>query len=106
MVGSAVACGSSTDDTESDTPVGTTDEGVWYDRALWPHDGDRIETANFVVFSDDQLEDLTSTYGSTSPMAFGMASRRPCFSSCSWSADSIHIDPPRRVDGDLVPGPV
>ena len=52
MVGTAVACGSSGEDTGSDAPLGTTDEGSWYDRANWPHDGDRIETANFVVFSD------------------------------------------------------
>jgi len=52
VVGTAVACGSSSEDTGSGTPVGTTDQGSWYDRKLWPHDGDRIETANFVVFSD------------------------------------------------------
>ena len=52
LVGTAVACGSSSEDMGSDTPVGTTDEGSWYDRANWPHDGDRIETANFVIYSD------------------------------------------------------
>ncbi len=52
VVGMAVACGSSSEDTGSDAPVSATDEGVWYERANWPHDGDRIETANFVIFSD------------------------------------------------------
>ncbi len=52
LVGTAVACGSPSADTEPDAPVGATDEGSWYDRANWPHDGDRIETANLVIFSD------------------------------------------------------
>jgi len=28
------------------------DEGSWYARIAWPHDGDPIESANFVVYSD------------------------------------------------------
>lgn len=52
MVATVVACGSSSEDTGSDAPLGTTDEGSWYDRANWPHHGDPIETANFVIFSD------------------------------------------------------
>ncbi len=52
VVGTAVACGSSSEDTETDAPVDAADTDNWYERANWPHDGDRIETANFVVFSD------------------------------------------------------
>ncbi|MDH3292994.1 MAG: hypothetical protein OER95_01580 [Acidimicrobiia bacterium] len=52
VVGSAMACGSPSEETGSSAPVSTTDQGNWYDRALWPHDGERIETANFLVYSD------------------------------------------------------
>ena len=57
MVGTAVAGGSSGEDTGSDAPLGTTDEGSWYDRAKWPHDGDRLETTHFVIFSDSAAID-------------------------------------------------
>lgn len=52
VVGTAVACGPSSEDTETDAPVDAADTDSWYDRANWPHDGDRIETASFVIFSD------------------------------------------------------
>lgn len=52
MVATVVACASSGDDTAADAPLGTTEGGIWYDRANWPHDGNPIETANFVVFGD------------------------------------------------------
>lgn len=57
MVGTAVACGSSGEDTGADAPLSATDEGSWYDRANWPHDGYRLETANFVIFSDSAAID-------------------------------------------------
>ena len=28
------------------------DEGSWYARNAWPHDGNPIESTNFVVYSD------------------------------------------------------
>ena len=51
-ISTALACGSSSDGVASDSPVIDSSEGTWYDRPHWPHDGDRIETANFVVYSD------------------------------------------------------
>ncbi|MDH3306026.1 MAG: hypothetical protein OEO77_00700 [Acidimicrobiia bacterium] len=63
LFGTAAACGSSTDDTGSDAPASGADQGSWYDRANWPHDGDRIETANFVVYSDSAAIDARREVG-------------------------------------------
>ncbi|MCP3990604.1 MAG: hypothetical protein GY724_16110 [Actinomycetia bacterium] len=70
VVGTAVACGSSSEDAASDAPVSAMDEGSWYDRASWPHDGDRIETANFVVFSDSAHLDARREVGTVAEEAW------------------------------------
>ncbi len=70
LVGTAVACGSSTEDSGSVTPGFTTHEGSWYDRANWPHDGDRIETANFVIYRDSARIDARREVGTIAEEAW------------------------------------
>ncbi len=45
-------CVSSTDEYAPPSSVEMVDEGSWYVRNAWPHDGNPVESANFVVYSD------------------------------------------------------
>lgn len=48
----AAGCDSSNGDDGYSVSRATVDEGSWYVREAWPHDGNPVESANFVVYSD------------------------------------------------------
>jgi len=56
VLGLAVAvlsgCGSSPDAGEASSAGAMVDDGSWYVREQWPHDGDPIDSESFVVYSD------------------------------------------------------
>ena len=52
IVGVSSRCASSADEHAADGSGAMVDEGSWYSRVAWPHDGNPIESTNFVVYSD------------------------------------------------------
>ena len=52
IVGVSSSCDSSADEHAVDGSGAMIDEGSWYSRVAWPHDGNPIESTNFVVYSD------------------------------------------------------
>jgi hypothetical protein len=52
IVGVSAGCASSADRNTADGSGAMVDEGSWYARIAWPHDGNPIESTNFVVYSD------------------------------------------------------
>jgi hypothetical protein len=52
IVGVSSRCASSADEHAVDGSGAMVDEGSWYVRQAWPHDGNPIESTNFVVYSD------------------------------------------------------
>jgi hypothetical protein len=52
IVGVSSGCASSTDEHTAVGSGAMVDEGSWYARIAWPHDGNPIESTNFVVYSD------------------------------------------------------
>ncbi len=45
-------CVSSADESPDGDSAVTVHEGSWYVRTAWPHDGNPVESANFIVYSD------------------------------------------------------
>ena len=52
IVGVSSRCASWADEHAVDGSGAMVDEGSWYSREAWPHDGNPIESTNFVVYSD------------------------------------------------------
>ena len=52
IVGVSSRCASSADEHAADGSGARVDEGSWYSRVAWPHDGNPIESTNFVVYRD------------------------------------------------------
>jgi hypothetical protein len=52
IVGVSSGCAPSAGEHAADGSVAMVDEGSWYSREPWPHDGNPIESTNFVVYSD------------------------------------------------------
>ena len=52
IVGVSSGCASSADEHAAVGSGAMVDEGSWYARIAWPHDGNPIESTNFVVYSD------------------------------------------------------
>jgi hypothetical protein len=46
------ACGSSAEESVADPAALMVNEGSWYSRQVWPHDGNPYESRRFVVYSD------------------------------------------------------
>jgi hypothetical protein len=52
IVGVSSGCASSADEDAAGGSGVMVDEGSWYSREAWPHDGNPIESTNFIVYSD------------------------------------------------------
>jgi hypothetical protein len=52
IVGVFSGCASSADEHAAGSSGTMVDEGSWYAREAWPHDGSPIESTNFIVYSD------------------------------------------------------
>ena len=52
LLGLVTACGQSSSPSKAPDSTRMVDSGSWYSRQQWPHDGNPIESQNFIVYSD------------------------------------------------------